>query len=171
MSSNRIPRATFSLAVAAIAAIGTASAFAGTPLAAAAVRRGDDRSASRSVRAQAEQYIDYWNAIPLNADQQRVKAEALNAIKAPCCSEYSMATCCCPCNLAKSVWGLSHYLIAKKGYAAPQVKKAVLAWLESINPGGFTGNACFTGGCKRPFAKNGCGGMEATQVIVGDDVR
>lgn len=164
MNSNRAPRTTF-------AAIGIAVAFAGTLLAAAAVRRGDDRAAARTVRAQAEQYIDYWNAIPLNAAQQRVKAEALNAIKAPCCSEYTMVTCCCPCNLAKSVWGLSHYLIAKKGYSAPQVKKAVLQWLASINPGGFTGNACFNGGCTRPFSKNGCGGMEATQVIVGDDVR
>ncbi len=144
-------------------------ASAATP--AAEVPLGTDRSVSRSVRTKAEQYIDYWNAIPLTADQQRVKAEALDAIKAPCCSEYTMATCCCPCNLAKSVWGLSHHLIAKKGYSAPQVKKAALQWLESINPAGFTGNACFTGGCKRPFAKNGCGGMEATRVIVGDDVQ
>ncbi len=171
MNSIRVRRATLSPTVAVIAAIGIASAFAGAPFAAAAARRGDDRSAPRTVRAQAEQYIDYWNAIPLNVAQERVKAEALNAIKAPCCSDYTILTCCCPCNLAKGVWGLSHYLIAKKGYTAPQVKKAVLGWLESINPGGFAGNACFTGGCKRPFAKNGCGGMEATQVIVGDDVR
>ncbi len=77
-------------------------ASAATP--AAEVPLGTDRSVSRSVRTKAEQYIDYWNAIPLTADQQRVKAEALDAIKAPCCSEYTMATCCCPCNLAKSVW-------------------------------------------------------------------
>jgi len=171
MNSNRVPRSTFSLAIAAIAGLGFASALLGPGPAAAATRPDNERSALRSVRAQAEQYIDYWNAIPLNADQQRVKAEALNAIKAPCCSEYTMLTCCCPCNLAKGVWGLSHYLIAKKSYTAPQVRKAVLGWLESINPGGFTGNACSTGGCKRPFARNGCGGMEATQVIVGDDVR
>lgn len=171
MKSTRAPRATHLLAAVAIAVIGAASVFAARLPASAGIRNGDDRSPARTVRARAEQYIDYWNAIKLDTDQERVKDEALQAIKAPCCSQYSMATCCCPCNLAKSVWGLSHYLIARKGYTAPQVKKAVLQWLEAINPSGFTGNACFTGGCKRPFAKNGCGGMEAAQVIVGDDVQ
>ena len=125
----------------------------------------------RNARAQTEQFIDYWNAIALTPAQEKIKAEALTSIKAPCCSEYSMQTCCCPCNLAKSTWGLSHYLIAKQGYSAPRVRAAAQRWLGFINPNGFTGNACFTGGCNRPFSKNGCGGMEATRVIVGDDVR
>jgi hypothetical protein len=171
MNSNRAPRGTLLLVAVSMAVVGAASVFATRLPAAAAMRRGDGRSPSPTVRARAEQYIDYWNAIPLNTDQERVKDKALRSIKAPCCSQYSMATCCCPCNLAKSVWGLSHYLIGRKGYTAPQVKKAVLQWLEAINPAGFTGNACFTGGCKRPFAQNGCGGMEAAQVIVGDDVQ
>ena len=170
MNSNRFPRSTLFLVAVSTAVIGATSLFAARLPAAAATRRGDDKSPS-TVRARAEQYIDYSNAIPLNTDQQRVKDEALRAIKAPCCSQYSMATCCCPCNLAKSVWGLSHHLIARKGYTALQVKKAVLQWLKDINPSGFTGNACFTGGCKRPFAQDGCGGMEAAQVIIGDDVQ
>jgi len=134
-------------------------------------RSAEPASTLREVRAKAEKYIDYENAIPLTAAQARVKAEALKGIPAPCCKDYSMLTCCCPCNLAKSVWGLSHYLIAKKSDTAPQVKAEVLRWLAAINPAGFTGNACFNGGCKRPFSKNGCGGMEATEVIVGDEVR
>jgi hypothetical protein len=62
-------------------------------------------------------------------------------------------------------------VIAKKGYTAPQVKRAVTDWLAFVNTRGFTGNACFSGGCKRPFSKNGCGGMDATQVVLGDDVQ
>ncbi len=82
-----------------------------------------------------------------------------------------MRTCCCPCNLAKSAWGLSRYLIAKKGYSASEVRSAVVGWLAFINPKGFTGNACFKGGCKRTFPQNGCGGMDAMQVILGDAVQ
>ncbi len=147
-----------------------AAADTGARPAATPRKGGSAPLALREVRARAEKYIDYWSAISLTPEQARVKAEALNAIPAPCCSDYTTLTCCCPCNLAKSIWGLSHYLIAKKGYTAAQVKGEVLQWLESINPAGFTGNACNKGGCGRPFSKNGCGGMDATQVIVGDDV-
>lgn len=123
-----------------------------------------------NVRSDAERFIDYSESIRLTPAQERVKAEALEAIPAPCCSQYTMATCCCPCNLAKSAWGLSNYLIAKKGATAPDVRVAVRGWLKFINPAGFTGNACFKGGCPRPFVRNGCGGMDATHVIAGDDV-
>jgi hypothetical protein len=171
MIANRFPSVIRRFAVACAAMFVLAAAGTGAELAAAGKKSRDAGFTLEEVRARAEKYIDYWNAVPLTAAQARVKAEALNAIPAPCCSDYTMLTCCCPCNLAKSVWGLSHYLIAKQGYTAPQVKGEVLRWLESINPTGFTGNACFKGGCGRPFSKNGCGGMEATEVIVGDDVR
>ncbi len=147
------------------------ASFVASAIAAAAGRGRDDRPVSRNIRAQAEQYIDYYSSIHLTPEQERVKAKALDEIAAPCCKDYTTRTCCCPCNLAKSIWGLSNSLIAKKGYTAPQVKRAVVDWLAFVNPKGFTGNACFNGGCKRPFAKNGCGGMDATQVILGDDVQ
>ena len=159
------------LAVTLAAAFVALWSFANTSIAASGKPKAGDPLAFTDVRKQSEQFIDYWNAIPLPPAQEKIKAEALTSIKAPCCSEYSMQTCCCPCNLAKSAWGLSHYLIAKQGYTAPQVKAAVERWLGFVNPKGFTGNACFTGGCNRPFAKNGCGGMEATRVILGDDVQ
>jgi hypothetical protein len=124
----------------------------------------------RDVRADAERFIDYYNSIRLTDAQERVRKEALESIPAPCCSQYSMATCCCPCNLAKSAWGLSHYLIAKKNANASEVRATVERWLKFVNPAGFTGNACFKGGCPRPFAQNGCGGMDQTRVIVGDGV-
>jgi hypothetical protein len=105
-------------------------------------------------------FISYNESINLTPAQQKIMDEALSAIPAPCCAKFSIATCCCPCNLAKSSWGLSKYLIAEKQYSAPMVKKTILDWLHSSNPSGFTGDACFTGGCNRPFAKNGCGGMK-----------
>lgn len=171
MNADRFSRTTSRYAVASAIIFILAATTTGVRAAVTAQKAGGTALALREVRNRAEKYIDYWSAISLTPDQARVKAEALTAIPAPCCSDYSMLTCCCPCNLAKSAWGLSHYLIAKKGYTAPQVKGEVLRWLESINPAGFTGNACFKGGCGRPFSKNGCGGMDATQVVVGDDVR
>ena len=153
-----------------IAALAVTAIFAVPAISAGVGNGGDDRLKFRNVRVQAEQFIDDYNAIRLTPAQDRVQAEALDSIPAPCCKDYSMKTCCCPCNLAKSVWGLSHFLIAKKGYAAPEVKRAVIGWLAFVNQKGFTGNACFTGGCKRPFAQNGCGGMDEAHVILGDDV-
>jgi len=58
-----------------------------------------------------QQFIDYYNATTLTAEQESTMRNALLPLKAPCCDDNSMATCCCPCNLAKSVWGLSSYLI------------------------------------------------------------
>jgi hypothetical protein len=171
MIVRRFDRQVRGLAVACLAALALVGAGPGAGTNAGSRTSAGTAPTLREVRAKAENYIDYENAIRLTAAQARVKAEALQAIPAPCCKDYSMATCCCPCNLAKSVWGLSHYLIAKKSYTASQVKGEVLRWLAAINPAGFTGNACFNGGCKRPFSKNGCGGMEATEVIVGDEVR
>jgi hypothetical protein len=144
---------------------------AGLALPAPAAGKGADRGVEfRTVRSDAERFIDYSNSIRLTQAQERIKAEALEAIPAPCCSEYTMATCCCPCNLAKSAWGLSNYLIAKKGSSAGEVRVAVQRWLKFVNPSGFSGDVCSKGGCNRPFGKNGCGGMDQTRVIVGDDM-
>jgi len=85
---------------------------------------------------------------------------------APCCKDYPLATCCCPCNLAKSAWGLANYMVARKGASAEQVKKTVGDWFAFVNPGGFSGEACDTaGGCARRFAHNGCGGMDEKNLI------
>ena len=56
---------------------------------------------------QAAEFIAANGAIDLSPTQKSVMQEALSKIVAPCCADYSMATCCCPCNLAKSTWGLS----------------------------------------------------------------
>ena len=95
----------------------------------------------------------------------RVKRRALSRIKAPCCSDNSAYTCCCPCNMAKTWWGLAHHLIADEGLGAQEVGAAVESWIDFIGPQGFSGNACYTGGCPRPFHRNGCGGMDHNRVV------
>ncbi len=113
---------------------------------------------------QAAEFITYDRSIVLSHEQKKLMDEALSSIPAPCCAQFSMATCCCPCNLAKAAWGLSKFLIADHHYDAPQVKAAVAEWLQFTNPEGYSGDACFTRGCNRPFDQNGCGGMDEGRI-------
>jgi hypothetical protein len=149
-----------------IETVGTFLLLLAVPLAAALAL---DRAASpggRSVRffdapSQAAEFIGYSRSITLTAAQQKVWENALRSIAAPCCKEFPLATCCCSCNLAKSSWGLSNFLIARRGATVGEVKSAVRGWLAFVNPNGFSGNACNTaGGCARRFAHDGCGGMD-----------
>ena len=80
-----------------------------------------------------QRFIDRYNAISLTPEQEGVRRDALRPLKAPCCDDNSMATCCCPCNLAKSVWGLSSYLIVEQGYGAEQVRESARQWLHFIH--------------------------------------
>lgn len=115
-------------------------------------------------RREAAEFIAYDKSLTLTPEQSKVMNEALSSIPAPCCKEYSIATCCCPCNLAKSSWGLSKLLITRDHATAPQVNAAVREWLQFTNPRGYTGDACSTDGCDRAFDRNGCGGMNGTHV-------
>ncbi|HZP40526.1 MAG TPA: hypothetical protein VFD84_03340 [Candidatus Binatia bacterium] len=54
--------------------------------------------------AEARRFVAYYHTIPLTPEQERTKAAALESLKAPCCAQVSLATCCCPCNLAKAAW-------------------------------------------------------------------
>ena len=116
-------------------------------------------------RAETETFIRYYKTIHLTPQQERVKIQALSALRAPCCSENPLSTCCCPCNMAKAAWGLSAWLITEKGYGVEQVREAARSWLAASNPHGFTGNACHAGGCARPIHQDGCGGMDDSQVL------
>ncbi len=117
------------------------------------------------VRENTKEYIGFYNSIELTPEQKLIKREALSAIKAPCCSDNSAYTCCCPCNMAKSWWGLAHHLIVDEGYGADQVQAAVEGWIDFIGPKGFSGDACSTGGCGRAFHRNGCGGMSESKIV------
>ncbi|MGH9364761.1 MAG: hypothetical protein ACRD1B_05790 [Thermoanaerobaculia bacterium] len=121
----------------------------------------------RDVRSQTVEFIDYSHSIALTPEQQGLREKVLGNIPAPCCKDYPVETCCCPCNLAKSVWGLSNFLIAKRDARAEDLKGAVLDWLRFVNAKGFSGDACDTaGGCARPFSANGCGGMDEKKLVL-----
>lgn len=124
-----------------------------------------------------QRFIDYYNAVTLTPEQESTMRNALLPLKAPCCDDNPMATCCCPCNLAKSVWGLSSYLILEKNYDADRVRESALQWLRftysnyyviqelknrGIDPGTYGlshENPCYVGKCELPFVDAGCGGM------------
>jgi hypothetical protein len=110
-------------------------------------------------------FMGYSRTITLTAAQEAVKRAALEAVPAPCCSDNTAYTCCCPCNLAKTIWGLSNYLIARQGYDAAQTRAKVEEWVRFVNPGGYPGNGCYKGACGRAFAKAGCGGMSEPVVF------
>jgi hypothetical protein len=115
--------------------------------------------------AEVKTLMGHYAAIQLTPEQEAVRVAALEDLPAFCCSRFSAATCCCECNLSRTLWGLSKFLITQKDATAPQVRAAVVAWTETVNPGGYAGNACFTGGCIRPMREGGCGGMQAERVV------
>lgn len=136
-----------------------------------ALGAGADRALAESdpdgiaTREHTERLIRHDDEIELTAEQEKVRREALEALPAPCCSQFTAATCCCECNMARATWGLAKHLIVNEGADADRVREAVRDWHEAINPDGFTGDACFTGGCGRAFADNGCGGMKKGELV------
>jgi hypothetical protein len=131
-----------------------------------------DRSSSPPARRftdvprQSAEFIGFARTIALSPAQQELRDRVLERIPAACCSKFSARTCCCPCNLAKTVWGLSNLLIAREGADAAAVDRAVRSWLAFVNPGGFSGKVCDQpGGCGRQFSRDGCGGMNEKALI------
>lgn len=116
-------------------------------------------------RQQSRQFIEWYQTIKLTPTQKAVKKAALEPLPAPCCSDKSAYTCCCKCNISRTMWGLAHYMIAKQGAGAEEVRRKVQEWVSFINPRGYSGQACYRRGCGRPFARDGCGGMNAGQLI------
>jgi hypothetical protein len=122
-------------------------------------------------------FLQYYEQYGLTPEQEAIKREALTPLVAPCCDDNSMYTCCCPCNLAKTVWGLSARLVVVEGFDAPAVREAALQWLrfirrdyykareleqQGLDPrtfGVYAGNSCYEGRCELPFRQGGCGGM------------
>jgi len=129
------------------------------------VTKKSKRPVFNDLRAQTKEFMGYDDSISLAPEQQKVKKAVLSGIPAPCCKKFSAATCCCPCNMAKSIWGLSNFMLARHNASAAELKTAVEGWIRVINPAGFSGDACFKGGCERPFAKNGCAGMDHERLV------
>lgn len=117
-------------------------------------------------RAETERFLGYYESIQLTAEGEANRVEALEALPAPCCAQFSAATCCCECNMARATWGLAKHLIAEEGAGVDEVRDAVSEWHRAINPNGFSGSACFTGGCARTFKNDGCGGMKRGDLVL-----
>ena len=118
----------------------------------------------RDVEDQARTFMEWERRIRLNREQEQIKKDALSAIPAPCCSDNSAYTCCCPCNMSRTIWGLANHMIARQGASAREVRAKAEEWIAYINPNGYAGKACYTGRCPRPFREDGCGGMNASQL-------
>lgn len=114
--------------------------------------------------AQAREFVGYNSTIRLTEAQEAIKREVLGSMHAACCRDSNAYTCCCPCNLSKSVWGLSNYALATHGATADELRQVVRAWYEFTNPNGYSGDVCYTGGCDRSFHENGCGGMSESKI-------
>ena len=116
-------------------------------------------------RAETLAFMKDYAEIQLTPEQEAIRVEALESLPAPCCAKFSAATCCCECNMARATWGLAKRLIAIEGYGADRVRSTVSEWHRAINPDGFSGEACFEGGCSRAFDHDGCGGMRADNLV------
>jgi hypothetical protein len=153
------------VAVAALIPIGFAVAGAQQKPANTPARPATTAVKFEAVEPQTRKFIEYYKTIRLTPEQEKIKEAALSPLKAVCCNDFSALTCCCPCNFSKSLWGMTHHLIAQKGYSAARVQEAAKAWIAYVNPNGFSGDVCQTGGCNRPFAQNGCGGMDDRTLV------
>lgn len=154
---------TMSLIVLTSAALGAGAAWRSTT---SGQQPGQQSLDFGDIPARAREFIAYEASIELTAAQERLRMEALSRIEAPCCDSYSAYTCCCKCNLSRTIWGLSKNLIANQEADSESVERTVRSWIAAVNPSGFSGSACFQdGGCKRPFGKDGCGGMLAAHLI------
>ncbi len=136
--------------------LGVSAVTANSGTAPAAVATSDT---DPEVEKLSRQYISWYEEIELTPEQEEIKRAALEPLPAPCCSDNSAYTCCCPCNLSRALWGMTAHMIAKEGKNAEEVQDAAKKWIARINPGPSSGDACYTGRCGLPYSKDGCGGM------------
>ena len=121
----------------------------------------------RDAKAQAEEFIGYYHSITLTPEQEAIKKAALQPMPAACCRDSSAYTCCCPCNLSKTIWGLSNLAISKYSANAKDVQQIAQSWLAYVNPSTtFSGDSCYTGGCGNPAHRGGCAGMTESKLDV-----
>lgn len=121
----------------------------------------------RDAKAQAEEFIGYYHSITLTPEQEAIKKAALQPMPAACCRDSSAYTCCCPCNLSKTIWGLSNLAISEYSANAKDVRQIAQSWLAYVNPStAFSGDSCYTGGCGNPAHRGGCAGMTESKLDV-----
>ena len=117
------------------------------------------------VKQQTAEFMAYNEEIELTAAQKELFEEVLTPLAAPCCSDRSALTCCCPCNQARTWWGLTKHLLVNLDYDVESARAKVEEWFEFTHPNGISEvSSCYTGRCPLPFAENGCGGMRPDHV-------
>ena len=149
----------------ALTILGCLALAAGSLLAASETETDWTAGKYEGSREQTLELMGYYSSIQLTPEQEAVRKEALASMPAPCCNNFSAATCCCECNLSRSIWGLSKLLITEHKADAKQVRKAVEGWIEALNPSGYEGKTCTTGRCNLPFKDGGCGGMQEHRLM------
>ena len=114
--------------------------------------------------------------IPLSLDNTQ---RFIDPLTDPCCPPSPMPTCCCPCNFAESIWGLSKYLIVEHNYTTEGVRESALEWMqfthkdfyinEELKKRGISPEDvgrpskipnCWGGDCELSLEDGGCTGME-----------
>ena len=143
----------------------SAGLFAAAVFSAAILPAAGDEIVFDDVKARTRQFMEWERTIRLTPRQEAVKKAALTAMPAPCCDDNSAYTCCCSCNVSRTIWGLSNYLIAERGADAKTVENKVNEWIAFVNPSGFSGKTCYARGCSRAFKHDGCGGMLRDRVV------
>ena len=123
-----------------------------------------NKSVFTGTAEEVQRFMDMERNIDLTPDEERIRVAALSQIPAPCCKEFGADTCCCPCNLAKAIWGLSKSQI-RNGASTDEVRDSVLAWLQVLNPAGYAGDACDKGRCDKPIKGDACGGMNENHLV------
>ncbi len=73
------------------------------------------------VETQTVEFMRWNDEIELTPAQERVRVEALSAIPAPCCSDNTAATCCCPCGeVGLGPVKVPHHREGRRGRGGPQ---------------------------------------------------
>jgi len=127
---------------------------------------GGEEIVFEDAERQTRQFMEWERSIRLTPRQEAVKKAALEPLPAPCCSDNSAYTCCCQCNISRTIWGLSNYLIAEQDAGASEVRSKAAEWIAFVNPDGYSGDTCYRRrGCQRAFRHNGCGGMNPSHVV------
>ncbi|GEM_PF-883793 len=118
------------------------------------------------VAAQSREFIRYYSSIQLTPQQEAIKYEVLAAMPAACCKNSNAYTCCCKCNLSKTVWGLSNHVLSHYAATADELRQVIQAWRDYTNPSGHTGDSCYVGRCNEAPHQDGCGGMLESELII-----
>lgn len=122
--------------------------------------------AGGELRQRTVELIGYATSVRLTPEQEKVKADALSAIPAPCGNRSSLAVRCCGCNLFRNITGLAKHMIAEERADGAARAPGGARLDRPHQPAGYSGAACDSKRCERPFHEDGCGGMNEARLVL-----